>query len=155
MAVARATFGGSGEEQRCRLAEDVYAAGGARDARWSEKESSGEMLSGGAACHATCRASGMRSTGAAANAGMCRDWQTWQAMSRPAACWWTNTPPAAKYSSARQPNTASVRLPVSLSRGCIFLPCTPQCSSLDGRSTTSVALYPTQMEDLDLATFLP
>ena len=36
-----------------------------------------------------------------------------------------------------------------------FLPYTPQCSSLDGRSTTSVALYPTQMEELDLATFLP
>ena len=86
-----------------------YAVGGARDARCSEKESSGEAFSGRTACQATCRASGIRSRGAAARAGMCNDWQTWQAVSDPPVCSWAKAPPAAKYSSATQPNRASAR----------------------------------------------
>jgi hypothetical protein len=88
-----------------------YAEGGAREARCVAKASSGETFSGRTACHATWRASWIRSRGADANVGTCTDWQTWQAVSGPPLCWWTKTPPAAKYNRAMQPNIASARLP--------------------------------------------
>ena len=117
-----------------------YAVGGARDARCSEKESSGEAFSGRTACQATCRASGIKSRGAAANAGICSDWQTWQAVSGPPVCWWTKAPPAAKYKSATQPNMANARLPEMNLNQSICLLNTPQCSSLDGQTVISVAI---------------
>ena len=83
MAVARAAMQLGAKKQRRRFSGSDYAEGGPRDARCSEKESSGEAFSGRTACQATCRASGIRSRGAAANAGMCSAWQMWQAVSGP------------------------------------------------------------------------
>ncbi len=83
----------------------------------AEKRSPEERL----ACQATCRASGIRSRAAAASAGMCSDWQTWQAVSGPPVCWWTYAPPAAKYNNATQPKMANACLPeMSLAKS-IFL----------------------------------
>src|SRR5260370_28235902 len=71
------------EETATEISGSDYAEGGPRDARCSEKESSGEAFSGRTVCQATCRASGIRSRGAAANAGMCSAWQVWPAGSGP------------------------------------------------------------------------
>lgn len=43
------------------------------------------------------------------SAGECSDWQTWQTVSFPFACWWRREPPAAKKSRTPQANTARVR----------------------------------------------
>src|ERR1700682_4364368 len=94
-----------------RKLRNVYAEGGAREARCTAKESSGEALAAGAAYLVTCCASANRARGAAAKAGTCSDWQTWQAVSGPMGCWWTKAPPAAKYNRAAQPSMAIARLP--------------------------------------------
>jgi len=82
MAVARAAMR-SAQRIAMEISGSNYADGGPREARCRAKESCGVALSGSAACRATSRASGMRSSGAAASAGMCSAWQMWQAVSGP------------------------------------------------------------------------
>src|SRR6266852_1633861 len=71
MAVARAAMQLGAKKQRRRFSGSDYAEGGPRDARCSEKESSGEAFSGRTVCQATCRASGIRSRGATSRLAHC------------------------------------------------------------------------------------
>lgn len=89
--------------------DGIYAEGGAREARSRENE-----LLGAACCRseeylAISSGTATRSNAAAASTGACSDWQMWQAFSGPLVCWWSRLPPAAKYSSTAQANTASAR----------------------------------------------
>ncbi len=82
----------------------------------------------------------MRSRAAAAKAGMCSAWQTWQTLSAPPLCWWTKAPPPAKYRSAMHPKIASARLAVSKFAGCMGLGLHTLVYTLDGQGDVLVAL---------------
>src|SRR5271167_847388 len=64
-----------------------YAEGGAREARCREKVLLGAACCGSEVCRAISSGAATRSSAAAASAGMCRDWQMWQAVSGPPLCW--------------------------------------------------------------------
>lgn len=89
-------------------AGESYAEGGAREARCRENESLGAEWCGSVKFLAINSGVATRSSDAATSAGMCRDWQIWQAFSDPPVCWW-NKLPQAKYSSSPHAITAIVR----------------------------------------------
>jgi len=70
--------------------------GGARPARCREKESLGAACCGSEEYQVTIGVVLMRSSRAAASAGMCSAWQIWQTVSGPFVCWWKRELPAAK-----------------------------------------------------------
>jgi hypothetical protein len=72
---------------------------------------------------------------------MCSAWQMWQAVSGPLVWWWRIEPPAAKYNSATQPNTASARRPLPRPKLSVseYIHLYLQCTSLDGRKKGLVA----------------
>lgn len=122
------------------------ARGGAREGRCSEKESFGATCRGIEASQTIGAGATENATLAVASAGMCSVWQTWHGVSGPLVCSCSSAPPHAKYSNAKQANSAKPRRSPSLSRVkdlCISEgtvgASTPFRSSLDGKRSCLVA----------------
>jgi hypothetical protein len=123
-----------------------YARGGARDGRCSEKESFGATCSGIEASQTIGAGATENATLAVASAGICSVWQTWHGVAGPLVCSCSSAPPHAKYSNAKQANSARPRRSPSLSRVTYGgIPedtvgaSTPFRSSLDGNRSFLVA----------------
>src|SRR5437016_14486152 len=101
------------------------AVGGARPARSREKELRGAACCGSEEYRVTIGGVLTRSSRAAASAGKCSAWQTWQALSGPWACPWGSVAPSAKYSNTPPAIKASARWralrPKMVARECICL----------------------------------
>jgi hypothetical protein len=126
----------------------IYAEGGAREARCSENELLGAGCCASGEYRAISSGAAMRSRAAAASTGKCSDWQMWQAVSEPFACWWSRLPPAAKYSKTAHANTATARRTAFRAkiRPKIVL---PRCMTLPGRVTPLTHQPKERMQNVD------
>src|SRR5580704_6349252 len=148
MAVALAHLGVSTYVCDLLTENGNYAEGGAREARCRENELLGAACCGSTEWREIGSGAATRSRAAAASAGMCSDWQMWQAVSGPFVWWWRRLPPAAKYSKTAHANTATARRVVFRAkiRPKIVL---PRCMTLPGSVTPLTRQPPEWMQIVD------
>ena len=91
----------------------------------------------------------MRSSRAAASAGICSAWQMWQALSGPWVWAWGSVAPTAKYSNAAQASTASARRTMVRPKiaFCQYILSKLYLSTFDGRTCLFVASLTVKVND--------
>jgi hypothetical protein len=104
---------GLGDTRRGKIAlrslaeRGIYATGGAREGRCSEKVPFDTICCGIELKRVTGDGVSARSKCAAASAGICSAWQIWHGVSWPLVCSCRNAPPLAKYKSAAHASRAN------------------------------------------------